>query len=263
VLLLDVTPLSLGIETLGGVFSKMVERNTTIPTHKSQEFSTGEDNQTAVDVFVFQGERPLARDNKSLGDFRLDGINPAPRGVAKIEVSFDIDANGIVNVAAKDQATGKEQKIMITASTNLTKDDIERLVKEAALNAAADHKAREEVDARNEADQVCYLIEHHLKEVPDKVRGTNRSRAQMLISALRQTLERRGSIDEIRRDTADLKGLLGMIQHDIASSSNDPQLKAVNQPQPEFTQTAAGSNRSSNSDAHADDDIIDAEITAA
>ena len=198
VVLLDVTPLSLGIETMGGVFTKLVERNTTIPTHKSQVFSTAEDNQPGVDVYVFQGERPMARDNKSLGNFRLEGIKPAPRGMPMIEVSFDIDANGIVNVAAKDQITGKEQKITITASTNLTKEDIDRLVKEAAANAESDRKAKEDADLRNEADQACYLVEHQLREGGERVRETNRSRGQMLIAELRQKLERKESMEEIQ-----------------------------------------------------------------
>src|SRR5271154_401333 len=156
VVLLDVTPLSLGIETMGGVFTKLVERNTTIPTRKSEVFSTADDSQTAVDIYVFQGERPMARDNKLLGNFRLDGIPPAPRGVPKVEVTFDIDANGIMNVTARDQSTGKEQRITITASTNMTKDDIERLVREAENNAAEDRRRKEEADRRNEADSMCY-----------------------------------------------------------------------------------------------------------
>jgi molecular chaperone DnaK len=262
VVLLDVTPLSLGIETMGGVFTKLVERNTTIPTHKSQVFSTAEDNQPGVDVYVFQGERPMARDNKSLGNFRLDGIKPAPRGLPMIEVSFDIDANGIVNVAAKDQATGKEQKITITASTNLTKEDIERLVKEATANAASDKKAKEDADTRNDADQACYLIEHELREGGEKVRETNRSRAQMLIAELRQKLERREDTEEIKKLTADLRGLLAMIQQDISSPSPSEQAGAASASQPEFA-TAGARSSHSHSASSADDDIIDVECSAA
>jgi molecular chaperone DnaK len=261
VVLLDVTPLSLGIETMGGAFTKLVERNTTIPTHKSQIFSTAEDSQPGVDVFVFQGERPLARDNKSLGNFKLDGITPAPRGMAKIEVSFDIDANGIVNVAAKDQATGKEQKITITASTNLTKEDIERLVKEATLNAAADHKAREEVDVRNDADQACYLIRHQLKQGGDKVRETNRARAQMLIAELRHKLEQNESIDVIKKCTADLRGLEAMIHEDVASSSASAGNSS--QPQTKSHQEGNAGKGAQKSAAGSEDDIIDVECTAA
>jgi molecular chaperone DnaK len=157
--LLDVTPLSLGIETMGGVFAKLVERNTTIPCHKTQMCSTAEDNQAAVDVYIFQGERAMARDNKKLGNFRLDGIQPAPRGVPRIEVSFDIDANGIVQVSAKDLNSGKEQKVTITASTNLTKEDIDRLVREAAANAEEDLKVKAMADLRNEADGLIYMVE--------------------------------------------------------------------------------------------------------
>jgi molecular chaperone DnaK len=262
VVLLDVSPLSLGIETMGGVFTKLVERNTTIPTHKSQVFSTAEDNQPGVDVYVFQGERPMARDNKSLGNFRLDGIKPAPRGLPMIEVSFDIDANGIVNVAAKDQATGKEQKITITASTNLTKEDIDRLVKEATANAASDKKAKEEADTRNDADQACYLIEHQLREGGEKVRETNRSRAEVLIAELRQKLERREDTDEIKKLTADLRGLLAMIQQDISSPSPSEQAGAASASQPDFA-TAGARSSHSRSASSADDDIIDVECSAA
>jgi molecular chaperone DnaK len=264
VVLLDVSPLSLGIETMGGVFTKLVERNTTIPTHKSQVFSTAEDNQPGVDVYVFQGERPMARDNKSLGNFRLDGIKPAPRGLPMIEVSFDIDANGIVNVAAKDQATGKEQKITITASTNLTKDDIDRLVKEATANAATDKKAREEADTRNDADQACYQIEHQLREGGEKVRETNRSRAQLLIAELRQKLERRENADDIKKLTADLRGLLAMIQQDIASPSPSEQASAAaGAAQADFATAGKSSGHSRGSNATSDDDIIDVECSAA
>lgn len=214
VVLLDVTPLSLGLETMGGVFTRLVERNTTIPTHKSEIFSTAEDNQPGVDVMVFQGERAMARDNKLLGNFKLDGIQPAPRGLPRIEVSFDIDANGILNVAAKDLNSGKEQKITITASTNLSKDDIERLVREAQMNSAEDRKRKEEADTRNEADSLCYTIERHLAEHGDKIRDNNRSRATMLIGELRQKLDERADSESIRSLMTELRALLQMIQQD-------------------------------------------------
>ena len=155
-LLLDVTPLSLGIETLGGVMTKLINRNTTIPTRKGETFSTAADNQTSVEVHVLQGERPLARDNRTLGQFHLEGIPPAPRGVPQIEVKFDIDANGILNVSAKDLGTGKEQKITITASSGLSKDEIERMMKDAESHAEEDKKRREEIETRNKADQAVY-----------------------------------------------------------------------------------------------------------
>src|SRR5690554_2055123 len=177
-LLLDVTPLSLGIETLGGVFTKLIERNTTIPTKKSQIFSTAADGQTAVTIRVFQGERQMAADNKLLGEFNLDGIPPAPRGVPQIEVTFDIDANGIVNVSAKDKGTGKEQKITITASTNLSEDEIQKAVKEAEKYAAEDKKRKEEVDVRNNADSMVYQSEKTLKELGDKLSPEDRSRIE-------------------------------------------------------------------------------------
>ena len=168
-LLLDVTPLSLGIETMGGVFTKLIERNTTIPTKKSQVFSTAADDQTSVEVHVLQGEREMAAYNKTLGKFQLTGIAPAPRGVPQIEVTFDIDANGIVNVSAKDLGTGAEQKITITASSNLSKEDIDKAVKEAEQYAAEDKARKDEVDARNAADQIIYQSEKTLNEMGDKV----------------------------------------------------------------------------------------------
>ena len=168
-LLLDVTPLSLGIETMGGVFTKLIDRNTTIPTKKSQVFSTAADNQTSVEVHVLQGEREMAADNKTLGKFQLTGIAPAPRGVPQIEVTFDIDANGIVNVSAKDLGTGAEQKITITASSNLSKEDIDKAVREAEQYAAEDKARKDEVDTRNNADQVIYQSEKTLNEMGDKV----------------------------------------------------------------------------------------------
>ena len=196
-LLLDVTPLSLGIETLGGVCTKIIERNTTIPTHKSQVFSTAADNQPSVEVNVLQGEREFARDNKSLGVFHLDGIAPAPRGVPQIEVTFDIDANGIVKVSAKDLGTGKEQNITITASTNMSKEDIDKAVKEAEQYAAEDKKKREEVDIRNGADQMVFQTEKMLKENGDKLPADVKSEAESKLSDLKNSLQS-GSIDDIK-----------------------------------------------------------------
>ena len=188
-LLLDVTPLSLGIETLGGVCTKIIDRNTTIPTKKSQIFSTAADNQPSVEVNVLQGEREMAAANKSLGRFHLDGIAPAPRGVPQIEVTFDIDANGIVHVSAKDLGTGKEQSITITASTNMSKDDIDKAVKDAEQYAAEDKKRREEVDVRNNADQMVFQTEKALGEFGDKVDAADKSACQAKIDALKEALK--------------------------------------------------------------------------
>ncbi|HVA55394.1 MAG TPA: molecular chaperone DnaK [Gammaproteobacteria bacterium] len=190
VLLLDVTPLSLGIETLGGVMTKLIEKNTTIPTKASQVFSTADDNQTAVTVHVLQGERELARDNKSLGRFDLSDIPPAPRGTPQVEVSFDIDANGILNVSAKDKATNKEQKITIKASSGLSKEDIERMVKDAEAHAEEDRKARELVDARNQADNLVHATEKSLKELGDKVTGDERANIEAAVRDLKEVIKK-------------------------------------------------------------------------
>ena len=187
-LLLDVTPLSLGLETMGGVCTKIIERNTTIPTKKSQIFSTAADNQSAVDINVLQGEREFAKDNKQLGTFRLDGIAPAPRGVPQIEVTFDIDQNGIVHVTAKDLGTGKEQDIKITASTNMSKDDIDKAVKEAEQYAEEDKKRREEVDTKNNAESLCFQCENALKEFGDKVPADEKSAIETKIADLRSAV---------------------------------------------------------------------------
>ena len=188
-LLLDVTPLSLGIETMGGVFTKLIDRNTTIPVKKSQIFSTAADNQTSVEVNVLQGEREMAAANKSLGRFHLDGIAPARRGVPQIEVTFDIDANGIVNVSAKDLGTGKEQHITITSSSNMSKEDIEKAVKEAEQYAAQDKKLKEEVEVRNQADQMVYQSEKTLSEMGDKIPADDKNKVQAGIDKLKETLK--------------------------------------------------------------------------
>lgn len=203
-LLLDVAPLSLGVETMGGVMTKVIERNTTIPTKKSQIFSTAADGQTSVEVNVLQGEREFARDNKQLGIFKLDGIAPAPRGIPQIEVTFDIDANGIVNVSAKDMATGKEQKITISSSTNMSKEEVEKAVQDAEKYAAEDKKKREEVDARNEAENLCFSAEKVIKDAGDKIDEADKNDINQKIATLRETISG-GNVDAIKLGTEDLQ----------------------------------------------------------
>jgi molecular chaperone DnaK len=207
VLLLDVTPLSLGVETLGSVMTTLIERNTTIPVKKTEVFSTAEDNQTSVDVHVLQGERPLAGDNMSLGRFRLDGIPPAPRGVPQIEVTFDIDANGILNVTAKDKATGKEQKITITASTNLDKEDIEKMVEEAAKNRTVDERRKELIELKNRGDSLAYQAEKLLKDMGDKVPADQRSNVESKVKDLREAID--------GEDKARIQRLVDSLQADL------------------------------------------------
>ena len=213
-LLLDVTPLSLGIETMGGVFTKLIERNTTIPTKKSQIFSTAADGQTSVEVHVLQGEREMAAYNKTLGKFQLTGIAPAPRGVPQIEVTFDIDANGIVNVSAKDLGTGAEQKITITASSNLSKEDIDKAVKEAEQFAAEDKARKDEVDTRNMADQVVYQTEKTLKDVGDKISESDKAPVQAAVEKLKETLKGT-DIGAIKAATDDVQKALQAIGEKI------------------------------------------------
>jgi molecular chaperone DnaK len=189
VLLLDVTPLTLGIETLGGVATPLIPRNTTIPTAKSQIFSTAADNQPSVEIHVLQGERPMANDNRTLGRFMLDGILPAPRGIPQIEVTFDIDANGILNVRAQDKGTGKEQKITITASSGLSKDEVNRMQKEAEMHASEDARRREEIDAKNMADTMAYQAEKMLRDNKDKIPSNLNSEAEEKIKAVKEALK--------------------------------------------------------------------------
>jgi molecular chaperone DnaK len=216
VVLLDVTPLSLGLETLGGVMTKLIERNTTIPARKSETFSTAEDNQTAVDVHVLQGERELARDNRTLGHFRLEGIKPAPRGMPQIEVAFDIDANGILTVTAKDKETGKEQKITVSGSTQLSKEEIDRMVKDAQSHLEEDKRRREEVEARNTADSVAYQVERQIQELGDRVPVNEKARAEQLIAEIRDLVKNNSP------DVAKLRQLAGDLQqvgHALSSAA--------------------------------------------
>jgi molecular chaperone DnaK len=205
ILLLDVTPLSLSIETMGGVATRLIERNTTIPTKKSQVFSTAADNQTAVDIHVVQGERQFARDNKTLGQFRLDGIPPARRGVPQIEVTFDIDANGIVNVSAKDLGTGKEQHITITSGSNMSDTDIDKAVKEAAEYEAQDKKRKDAIDARNDADSMVFQTEKALQEVGDKIADTDKATVEADLNALKEAINRAPLEDMTDAQVEDIK----------------------------------------------------------
>jgi molecular chaperone DnaK len=252
VLLLDVTPLSLGIETLGGVFTKLIERNTTIPTRKSEIFSTAADTQTSVEIHVLQGERPMARDNRTLGKFHLVGIPPAPRGVPQIEVTFDIDANGIVNVSAKDLGTGKEQKITITSSSGLSKDDINKMVREAESHADEDKRKREEIEARNRADSLVYQTEKMLRENREKLSESDAKSVEAAIADTRKALE--GSdIDSINR-AADA---LTQASHKVAEAMYKSGAQGGGQP---GGQQGPGGDRAGQKSG---DDVIDAEYVDA
>ncbi len=209
VVLLDVTPLSLGLETLGGVMTKIVERNTTVPVRRTEVFSTADDNQTAVDIHVLQGERELARDNRTLGHFRLEGIRPAPRGAPQIEVTFDIDANGILTVTAKDRDTGKEQKITISGSTQLSKEEVERMVRDAQVHAEEDRRHREEVEARNNADAMAHQVEKQLRELGDRAPTNEKARAEQMINQVRELVRTQSTdIAQLKQLTGDLQQIL-------------------------------------------------------
>jgi molecular chaperone DnaK len=251
VLLLDVTPLSLGVETLGGVMTKLIERNSTIPSRKSEIFSTAEDNQSAVDIHVLQGERELARDNRTLGQFRLEGIAPAPRGLPQVEVTFDIDANGILNVSAKDTATGKEQKITISGSTSLDKGEIDRMLSDARQHAEEDKRRRELVEARNTADSLAYSVERAIKDLNERVPEHERARAESLINDIRSAIKDEStSVDRLRQLTSDLQ----QVSHSLASA-------AYSQESSGAAAAGAGAGGGQTSGGGGDDDVIDAEYT--
>jgi molecular chaperone DnaK len=224
VLLLDVTPLSLGIETLGGVMTTLIPRNTTIPTRKSEVFSTAADAQTAVDILVLQGERPMAADNMTLGTFQLDGLPPAPRGAPQIEVTFDLDANGILNATAKDKATGRAQKIVITASTNLNKADVERMVQDAQRSASEDDRRRETIQARNEADQAIYQAEKSLGDLGEKVSALDRGKIEAQMNTLKEAMPGEGA-GRIRAQIAVLQQAmmaLGQAMYSSGATATEP-----------------------------------------
>jgi molecular chaperone DnaK len=222
VLLLDVTPLSLGLETLGGVMTVLIERNTTIPVKKTEVFSTAEDNQTAVDIHVLQGERPMAANNMTLGHFRLEGIPPAPRGIPQVEVTFDIDANGIINVLARDKATGKEQNVTITASTNLNSDEIDRMVREAREHETEDQKNRELVEARNNADSLAYQTEKTLTDLGDKVPENERQNIQSKIDALREALKG-DDVVRIKQLSEEIQNAFHALSQQLYAQQAEPQ----------------------------------------
>ncbi len=254
IVLLDVAPLSLGIETAGGVCTRMIERNTTIPTKETKVFTTYADNQPSVDINVLQGEREFAKDNKSIGNFRLDGIAPAPRGIPQIEVTFDIDANGIVNVTAKDKGTGKEQHISITASTNMSKEDIDKAVREAEAYAAEDKKRKEDVDARNEADSMVYQIKKSMTEFGDKVSADDKAKVEPKITALEEALKGT-DIEAVKKAKEELQTAF----YEVAGKvyQNDPNAAAG----AGAAETAGGASTASDNGGNNDDGAVDVEFT--
>jgi molecular chaperone DnaK len=252
VLLLDVTPLTLGIETLGGVMTPMIPRNTTIPTRKEETFSTAADSQTSVEVHVLQGERPMARDNRTLGRFHLSGLPPAPRGVPQIEVTFDIDANGIVNVSAKDMATQKEQKITITASSGLNKDEVDRMMREAESHADEDKKRKEEIETRNRADQAAYAAERFVKDSADKISASDRAPIESAVEELKKAIE--------QNDVAGMQAkmeALNAVQHKAAEAMYKSASAAGGAGGPEGE---PGGDPQAASGGRSQGDVIDAEV---
>jgi molecular chaperone DnaK len=244
VLLLDVTPLSLGVETRGGVMTKTIERNTTIPTRRTETFSTAEDNQPAVDIVVLQGERERAGDNRVLGRFRLENIRPAPRGEPQIEVTFDVDANGIVHVTARDKDTGAQQSIEISDSSTLDPTDVDRMVAEAERNRAEDEALRQEVDARNELDAVAYQVERRLAELGDSAPAHERARAEMLVADARQAVRDEAPLQRVRELTGELQQVVQGLMAARPGETSSGATNGAPGPQPDA----------------ADDDVIDAEF---
>jgi len=251
VILLDVTPLSLGVETLGGVMTKIIERNTTIPARRSQIFSTAEDNQPAVDIHVLQGEREMARDNRSLGQFKLDGIPMAPRGIPQIEVTFDIDANGILKVNAQDKATGKEQAITISGSTNLDKGEIDRMVRDAEAHSSEDKQHKQEVEIRNEADSLTYRVERQLKDFGDRVPVHEKARIEQILSDLKTALKENAPIERIRSLSGDLQ--------QAAYALSETAYQRTQGPSPTADSSSHTGGQAQEPGRHGPDDVIDAE----
>lgn len=250
ILLLDVTPLSLGVETLGGVMTKIIPRNTTIPTKKSEVFSTAVDGQTNVEIHVLQGEREMSSDNKSLGTFRLDGIPPAPRGVPQIEVVFDIDANGILNVTAKDKGTGKEQSISITGASTLDKIEVERMVNEAEKNATTDKDRREKIDRKNQADSLAYQAEKQLQELGDKVPAADKTKVEGLVKDLRDAVSKEDD-EQIKKVMPELQQALFAVGSNIYQQAGGAEASA-----------SAGANTPGDgASSSSGDDVIDADFT--
>ena len=241
-LLLDVTPLSLGVETLGGAMTRLIERNTTIPARRAETFSTAEDNQTAVDIVVLQGEREMAQDNKTLGRLRLEGIRSALRGAPQIEVTFDIDANGILNVTAHDKDTGKEQTITISGSSNLEQSEIDRMIKDADAHASEDRARRQDVEQRNHVDTLAYQVEHLLNEMGDRVAVHDKSRAEQMVADARAAVKEHASRERLRTLASDLEQMV----HSLAATT--AQSRA----------STAGHQRTSGSES---DEVVDAEFT--
>ncbi|MGD8456146.1 MAG: molecular chaperone DnaK [Anaerolineales bacterium] len=263
VLLLDVTPLSLGVETLGGVMTTMIERNTTIPVRKSEVYSTAEDNQTAVDIHILQGERTMAKDNMSLGHFRLDGIPPAMRGLPQVEVTFDIDANGILKVAAKDKATGKEQNITITASTNLSEGEIDRMVKEAGQHKAEDEKRRELINVKNTADSLAYQTEKTLRELGDKVPGNERDMIEKQIKDLRKAIEGE-DVEVIKRQSEDLQNAFHALSQQLyAQQGQQPTGGMPGSDFPNYGGNIPGSNGNGSHDPDDEGEVVEGEFREA